>query len=255
MKKTGQSILAVKLASPPFGFIPYLWSGGGLTPLRALPFRRDIFLCGLFVFSPFLASAHSINYQLENAPSSAVLSYYLPLGFEHILPTGIDHILFIIGLYLLSPKLKTVLLQATAFTVAHTITLCMTMNNTIAPESAIVEPIIALSIVFIAFENLFLEDIKPWRMLVIFGFGLIHGMGFAAALNEIGLPRDAFYSSLISFNIGVELGQFSVILLCYLLFGRWFQQKSWYRQRVVFPLSIAIALIASYWAVERVFFI
>jgi uncharacterized membrane protein len=208
----------------------------------------------LICIVPIFCSAHAINYQLEGAPTDSVLSYYLPLGFEHILPTGIDHILFIIGLYLLSPKLKTVLMQATAFTVAHTITLCMTMNNTIAPESAIVEPIIALSIVFIAFENLFLQEIKPWRILVIFGFGLIHGMGFAAALNEIGLPRDAFYASLISFNVGVELGQFSVILLCYFLFGRWFQQEIWYRQRIVFPLSISIGLIAMYWTMERVFF-
>jgi uncharacterized membrane protein len=237
--------LAAKLASPPLGFIPYLWSGGG--------FRRGLgFVCLLFF--PFFCSAHAINYQLEGAPTGSVLSYYLPLGFEHILPMGIDHILFVVGLFLLSPKLKTVLLQATAFTIAHTITLCLTMNNSIAPQSALVEPIIALSIVFIAFENLFLEDIKPWRMAVIFGFGLIHGMGFAAALNEIGLPRDAFYSSLISFNIGVELGQFAVILLCYLLFGRWFQQESWYRQRIVYPLSISIGLIAMYWTIERMFF-
>jgi uncharacterized membrane protein len=212
--------------------------------------KKTIFVC-VVCSLPFFCSAHAINYQLEGAPKGSVLSYYLPLGFEHILPMGIDHILFVVGLYLLSPKLKTVLLQATAFTIAHTITLCMTMNNSIAPQSALVEPIIALSIVFIAFENLFLEDIKPWRMAVIFGFGLIHGMGFAAALNEIGLPRDAFYTSLIAFNVGVEIGQFTVILLCYATFGYWFQQKKWYRPRLVIPLSIFIALIATYWTIER----
>jgi uncharacterized membrane protein len=200
---------------------------------------------------PTFSFAHAINYQLEGAPTGSVLSYYLPLGIDHILPLGIDHILFVVGLYLLSPKLKTVLLQATAFTVAHTITLCLTMNNSIAPQSAFVEPIIALSIVFIAFENLFLEDIKPWRIAVIFAFGLIHGMGFAAALNEIGLPRDAFYASLISFNIGVELGQFSVIFLCHAAFGYWFAEKNWYRKRIVFPISISIACIAIYWTIER----
>lgn len=220
-----------------------------LNPLQRKGFRRSVLF--LFTIIPFCLSAHSVNYQLEGAPTGSVLNYYLSLGFEHILPMGIDHILFVVGLYLLSPKLKTVLLQATAFTVAHTITLCMTMNNSIAPQSALVEPIIALSIVFIAFENLFLEDIKPWRMAVIFGFGLIHGMGFAAALNEIGLPRDAFYTSLIAFNIGVEIGQFTVILLCYAVFGYWFQQKKWYRPRLVIPLSIFIALIATYWTIER----
>ncbi len=209
---------------------------------------------GLAIFLPLLSFAHAVNYQLEGAPTGSVFAYYLPMGFEHILPMGLDHILFVIGLFLLNPKLKTVFLQATVFTLAHTITLCMTMNNTISLESAVVEPIIALSIVFIALENLFLEDIKPWRILVIFAFGLIHGMGFAAALNEIGLPRDAFYTSLISFNVGVELGQLSVILLCYFMFGRWFQQKIWYRNRIVFPLSILIACIATYWTIERIFF-
>jgi hypothetical protein len=199
----------------------------------------------------FFASAHTINYQLEAAPTGAVLSYYLPLGFEHILPLGLDHICFIVGLYLLNPKLKYVVTQATIFTVAHTITLCLTMNNTIKMDSNIIEPIIALSICFIALENLFIQDIKPWRVLLIFAFGLVHGMGFASALNEIGLPRDAFYTSLIGFNIGVELGQIAVIAICYMLFGLWFSQKTWYRQRIVIPMSVTIALVSAYWVVER----
>jgi HupE / UreJ protein len=211
---------------------------------------KKIILIALF-FLPITLTAHSINYQLEGAPTGSVLRYYLPLGFEHILPMGLDHIFFVIGLYLLNPQLKSVVTQATIFTVAHTITLCLSMNNTIKMEANVIEPIIALSIAFIALENLLIQEIKPWRMGLIFGFGLIHGMGFAAALNEIGLPRDAFYTSLISFNIGVELGQISVIILCYLLFGRWFSEKIWYRPRLVFPLSIFIACVALYWTVER----
>lgn len=211
---------------------------------------KYIFLIISLAFPLFL-SAHTVNYQLEGAPGGAVLSYYLPLGFQHILPLGLDHICFIIGLYLLNPKLKTVVTQATVFTVAHTITLCLTMNNTITMDSNIIEPIIALSICFIALENLFVQNIKPWRVLLIFAFGLIHGMGFASALNEIGLPRDAFYPSLISFNIGVELGQIAVIVMCYLIFGLWFSEKKWYRQRIVMPMSVVIAMVSAYWVLER----
>ena len=212
------------------------------------------FVLPLLLLCTTFAGAHTVNYALEDQPTTNVAGYYLKLGFEHILPFGLDHILFVLGLYLLSPKLKTVIWQATAFTVAHSITLILTMSNLIFPIGSIVEPIIALSILFIAVENLMLSDLKPWRLLIVFGFGLIHGMGFAGALNEIGLPRDAFYTSLISFNIGVELGQIAVILIAYLLFGRWFSERVWYRPRIVYPLSILIALIAMYWTIERVFF-
>ncbi len=199
-------------------------------------------------------SAHTVNYALEGKPVSDVFSYYVKIGFEHIIPLGLDHILFIIGLYLLSPKLKTIIWQATAFTVAHTITLIMSMKNIIVAPPDIVEPIIALSIVFIAIENLITSTLQPWRIALVFAFGLVHGMGFASALNELGIPRDAFFSSLLSFNVGVELGQISVILLCYTAFGRWFSEKEWYKSRVVMPLSLAIAAIAVFWTIERVWF-
>ena len=199
-------------------------------------------------------SAHTVNYALEGKPVSDVFSYYVKLGFEHIIPLGLDHILFIVGLYLLSPKLKTILWQATAFTVAHTITLIMSMKNIIVAPPDIVEPIIALSIVFIAVENLITSTLQPWRIALVFAFGLVHGMGFASALNELGIPRDAFFSSLLSFNVGVELGQISVILLCYAAFGRWFAEKEWYKPRVVVPLSMAIAVTAIFWTVQRIWF-
>lgn len=199
-------------------------------------------------------SAHTVNYALEGKPTSDVFSYYVKLGFEHIIPLGLDHILFVIGLYLLSPKLKTILWQATAFTVAHTITLIMSMKNIIVAPPDIVEPIIALSIVFIAVENLITSTLQPWRIALVFAFGLVHGMGFASALNELGIPRDAFFSSLLSFNVGVELGQISVILLCYAAFGRWFSKKEWYKSRVVVPMSLAIAAIAVFWTIERIWF-
>ncbi len=201
---------------------------------------------------PTTTSAHTINYALEGQPASHVFSYYLSLGYEHILPNGLDHILFVVGLYLLSPRLKDVLWQATAFTVAHTLTLILSMKNIIVAPPALIEPIIALSIVFIAVENLMSSRLQAWRIGIVFLFGLVHGMGFASALNELGLPRDAFFSSLITFNIGVELGQMTVILACWLTFGKWFSSEIWYRKRIVLPMSVAIAAIALVWTFERI---
>ena len=199
-----------------------------------------------------LASAHTINYQLEKAPVNDVVMFYLRLGYKHILPEGFDHILFVVGLCLLSTKIKTILWQATAFTVAHSITLALSMKNLIIAPSAVVEPIIALSILFVAIENIAISELKPWRIIIVFLFGLIHGMGFASSLNEIGLPRNAFLTSILSFNVGVELGQITIILAVFGLIIHVFGKKIWYRTRIVYPLSILIALIAVYWTVERI---
>jgi len=199
--------------------------------------------------------AHTINYVLEKAPTEHVVWFYLKLGYTHILPEGFDHILFVVGLCLLSNKIKVILWQATAFTVAHSITLAMSMKSIIVAPSAVVEPIIALSILFVAIENLLLSELKPWRILLVFMFGLIHGMGFASSLNEIGLPRNKFLVSILSFNVGVELGQISIILAVFLLIVRPFGKIPNYRKKVVYPLSIVIALIAFYWTVQRVFFV
>ena len=196
-------------------------------------------------------SAHTINYALEGQPATHIFYYYFSLGYQHILPQGLDHILFVVGLYLLSPRLKDVLWQATAFTVAHTLTLILSMKNIIVAPPALIEPIIALSIVFIAVENMFTSHLKSGRLAIVFLFGLVHGMGFASALNELGLPRDAFFTSLLTFNVGVEMGQITVILACWLAFGKWFSEEVWYRKRIVLPMSIMIAAIALVWTVER----
>jgi hypothetical protein len=196
-------------------------------------------------------SAHTINYQLEKVPVTDVVCYYLDLGYKHILPDGFDHILFIAGLCLLSTRIKILLWQATAFTVAHTITLILSMKGIIIVPPSIIEPIIALSIAFIAIENILLSELKPWRILVVFAFGLVHGMGFASALNELGLPRNAFYTSLLSFNVGVELGQITVISCIYFAFIYWFGEKLWYRHRIVYPFSALIAFIALIWSYQR----
>ena len=213
-----------------------------------------LFLCG---YSPcfHLRFLHiPLNYSLEKAPTQAVLLYYLKLGFHHIIPDGLDHILFVSALCLLSNKIKTIFWQATAFTVAHSVTLALSMKNIIVVPSAITEPIIALSIVFVAIENIMFSGLKAWRILIVFMFGLIHGMGFASALNEIGLPPNKFYTSILAFNGGVELGQAAIIVIIFSSLVAWWGKKVWYRQRVVYPLSAIVAVIAGYWTITRLFF-
>ncbi len=209
----------------------------------------------LLLIFPFVqANAHTINYALEKAPVQNVVWFYMKMGFSHIIPGGADHVLFVTGLCLLSTRIKTILWQATAFTVAHSVTLALSMKNIIVLPGAVIEPIIALSILFVAVENIMLTELKAWRVLIVFMFGLIHGMGFASALNEIGLPRNQFFTSILSFNAGVELGQIAVILAVFVLLIFPFGKKTWYRPRVVYPLSALIALIAAWWTIERLFF-
>ena len=180
---------------------------------------------------------------------------YIGIGFSHIVPKGLDHILFVVGLFLLSPRLKPLLVQITSFTVAHSVTLALAMLGLISLPASIVEPLIAASIVFIALENLATNRLSPWRPFVVFGFGLLHGLGFAGVLTEIGLSPAHFASGLIAFNLGVEAGQLAVVAACYALFGAWFSDRSWYRTRVTMPMSLAIAAIAAWWFVERIGFV
>jgi len=205
----------------------------------------------IFLLLSHAVFAHTINYALERTPPGEVAWYYLKLGFQHIVPQGLDHILFVAGLCLLSTKIKTIIWQATAFTAAHSITLALSMKNIIVAPPAIVEPIIALSILFVAVENIILSELKPWRVAIVFLFGLIHGMGFASSLNEIGLPPNKFYTSILSFNIGVELGQMAVIAAMFLFIIMPLRKQINYRKTVVYPLSILIGIVATYWTIER----
>ena len=205
------------------------------------------------LFLSTAAFAHSINYALDKAPTQDVVWFYVKLGIQHIVPLGIDHILFIVALCLLNNSIKTILWQATAFTVAHSITLALSIKSIIVLPAEIVEPIIALSIVFVAVENILLNELKAWRILIVFIFGLLHGLGFASALNEIGLPPNKFFTSILSFNLGVELGQAFVILLVFILLVAPLGKKIWYKKRIVLPLSLLIALVGAYWTIERIF--
>ena len=180
-----------------------------------------------------------------------VIASYIVLGFEHILPNGLDHLLFILGLFLLSTHWRPLLLQVTMFTVAHTITLGLAMNNVVELPAYIVEPLIALSIAYVGIENLFAKNLHKSRLLLVFVFGLIHGLGFAGVLSEFGMPTDDFVIALISFNVGVELGQIATIILAFILLSFWFKDRNRYRAVVIMPGSVFISVIGVYWFIER----
>ena len=184
-------------------------------------------------------------------PVHEVVLNYISIGFDHILPRGTDHILFIVGIFLLSVKVRPLLWQVTMFTVAHTITLGLAMTGYLDIPERIVQPLIALSIAWIGIENVFLPHLSRHRLVIVFGFGLLHGIGFAGALAEFGMPDDAFMTALISFNIGVELGQVAIIGLCLLAFGLWFRNRGWYRNLFVIPASLFIAAVGLFWTFDR----
>ncbi|MCY0095742.1 HupE/UreJ family protein [Hoeflea ulvae] len=221
----GPSVIRVPDADGEYSYSAYLADGG---PSEAIPVEGGL-----------------------SRSAGEVFVDYVGIGFAHIVPKGLDHILFVVGLFLLSPRLKPLLVQITAFTIAHSVTLAMAMLGVISLPASIVEPLIAASIVFIAVENLATNRLSPWRPFVVFGFGLLHGLGFAGVLTEIGLSPAHFVSGLVAFNIGVEAGQLAVVAGCYALFGAWFSDKSWYRTRITMPMSLAIAAVAAWWFVER----
>ena len=181
--------------------------------------------------------------------------YFLKIGVDHILPGGTDHILFVLALFLAAQSLKNLAIQISVFTVAHTVTLGLTAAGVIQPPASIVEPLIALSIAVVAIENLFSQTLSRWRMLIIFGFGLFHGMGFAGFVSEIGLPPEQFWPSLIGFNIGVEIGQlavvFAAVLISIPLKPMLAGPRYTYRNVVIIPASLVIAVIGTWWAITR----
>lgn len=193
----------------------------------------------------------SLTEVFRQQPQWGVFLSYIEIGFAHIIPKGLDHILFIVGIFLFSVKLRPLFWQVTMFTLAHTITLGMSMAGMINLPAHIVEPLIALSIAWIGVENAFAKELKNSRLLLVFAFGLLHGMGFAGVLSEFGMPDGAFAVALIGFNIGVELGQLAIILAGYFLLARWFGKTAWYRPMVVIPGSLLIAGIGLFWVAER----
>lgn len=177
---------------------------------------------------------------------------FIKAGIVHIIPKGLDHILFVLGLFFSSLILRSLFWQVTAFTLAHTITLALAALNIVQIPGSIIEPLIALSIVWIAVENCLFKESNKWRPTIIFLFGLLHGLGFASVLIEYGLPKGSFIPSLLAFNIGVEVGQLLVLAAALALM--WFvRRKSWYRQWIQIPVSLMIALVGLFWFFERTF--
>jgi hypothetical protein len=196
--------------------------------------------------------AFPVSGDIKPPTRAAIIGQYLSLGFLHIVPHGLDHILFVLGLFLLTTKLRPILVQVTSFTVAHSVTLGLTMYGIVAVSARIVEPLIALSVAYVAIENIAVARLTPWRPAVVFAFGLLHGMGFADALKELRLPREAFVPALISFNLGIELAQLAVIATAFLAVAAWHREKPWYRPRFVVPGSAAIAATGLFWTAQRV---
>ncbi len=192
-------------------------------------------------------------------PGFATFAFYIHIGFQHILPGGIDHILFVLALFLSSLRLRSLLLQVSAFTIAHTATLGLAASGMIAPLPGIVEPLIALTIAWAALENILFKDTVAWRPLLAFGFGLIHGMGFAGAFGDLGLPDNVFLPALLGFNVGVEFGQLAVIGMAFAA-SLYFKgvlsrvgQMQLYRPVLVWPVSAVIGATGLWWAIERAF--
>ena len=181
----------------------------------------------------------------------SVIFEYIELGFSHILPKGLDHIIFILGLTLISRRFIDLVIQVTAFTLAHSVTLALGLYGFLNLAPSIVEPLIAASIIYIAVENVWHHKVNVSRASIVFVFGLLHGLGFAGVLIELGLPERDFVIGLLSFNIGVELGQLAVIASAYFSVGIWVINKPWYKSRVAIPASVVIGTIGIYWLIER----
>ena len=198
----------------------------------------------------------STPFSIASPPSppgrAAIAWRYLALGFTHIVPHGLDHMLFVLGIFLLNRRLRSVLAQVSAFTVAHSMTLGLSIYGVIDAPAQVVEPLIAISIAYVALENLVTSNLRPWRLALVFAFGLLHGMGFAGALQNAGLPRHELLTALVTFNAGVEAGQVAVIATAFALVGWRWGDRSWYRTRVVVPASLLIASTALYWTIARV---
>ena len=178
---------------------------------------------------------------------------YAKIGFVHIVPKGLDHILFVLGLFFYAARWRPLLGQVTLFTLAHTTTLMLASTGHFVVSPNLVEPLIAASIIYVAFENLRSERLHAGRLLVIFAFGLLHGLGFASVLGDIGLADGQFMLSLISFNIGVELGQIAVLVPAFLLFGVVAGNALWYRRLISIPSSYLIGAIGMWMLITRVF--
>ena len=205
-------------------------------------------------FTLFLVSLNCDAHALvaDNAGVIGNSWSFILSGISHIIPSGFDHILFIVGLFLTTRNLRSILLLATSFTLAHSITLILSATGYLPSYPQIIEPIIGLSIVMIGLQAFMSDFNSGSSYLIVFVFGLIHGCGFATALAETGIPEKYFYSSLICFNLGIELAQVIIILFLYLIFRLWRNEKQ-FQKIIVRPVSLLIALSGMILTAGRIF--
>jgi hydrogenase/urease accessory protein HupE len=235
----------------------------GLLRVRAALFPYDpahqtflnVYERGALQSQAILDRAHPVVEHFTGTPQGtlAVVRRFVAAGVQHIL-IGPDHLLFLVGLLLLGGSLRQLAWVVTAFTAAHSLTLSAAALGLATPPARIVEPAIALSVVYVGLDNLLVKDGRDWRRWIAFGFGLVHGFGFAGVLREMDLPRRALGWSLFSFNLGVEIGQLLVVLAAAgaLAALRTRSEQAW--RRLAVAGSMVVALAGSFWFVQRVFF-
>jgi hydrogenase/urease accessory protein HupE len=198
----------------------------------------------------FLPDAREATVELGRSESGHGASFFR-LGVEHIL-TGYDHLLFLLAVLLRGGRLVSLLKIITAFTVAHSITLALAVLGLVTIPGRVVEPVIAASIIWVALENILLRGAPSQRWLVSFLFGLVHGFGFASAIETLALPRARLTLVLLGFNLGVEAGQALVVALLLPLL-LWMRRSMW-ETWIVRVASLAVVLVGTAWLAQRLFF-
>lgn len=237
-----------------------IWQGTGKGSPETVQLNEPIFDDTITYFSVFRDGQLDTDALVGSEPplsTTSVIGKFIYEGIRHIM-IGPDHILFVIALLLLGGSLVKILKVVTAFTIAHSITLSLAATGVVHLSGRIVEPIIAFSIIAVAVENLRPrkteeEKKKDYRVWIAFGFGLIHGFGFAGVLAEVGLPRQSLAWALASFNIGVEIGQAAIVVVVAPLLALLAAKREAIHQRVVVAGSICVALAGAYWLFERIF--
>jgi len=253
IKEARKSILILEVKAPSIAMsMEWSWDENfGSNVIRTMDVNGKAFRSVWFRKSP---SSPPLN--LAGMPGKKFVSRflsYLEIGFRHIIPKGLDHIIFVLGIFLLSTNWKIMLTQVTCFTIAHSISLALSIFERLVLPERIIEPLIALSIVYIGIENIFTSKLTIWRPFLIFFFGLLHGLGFAGILFGVGITEGYFLESLLAFNLGIEAGQIFVIGVAYFVLYFNFHKRSYYQNYVVIPGSITISLIGLWMFYERIF--
>lgn len=198
------------------------------------------------------ANEHEAEFVRDKRSLASIVGTFIYEGIHHIF-IGPDHILFIIGLLLLGGGLKRLLKIVTAFTVAHSITLALATLQILKPSPGVIEPTIALSIILVGVENLHaVRSKRDWRVPIAFGFGFVHGFGFASVLQEFGLPGHAMVASLFAFNVGVEIGQAVIVLLTAPLLAFVSARFPSLRSPIIAVGSACVIFAGGYWFIQRV---